>query len=101
MKLWVALLLCASSALADERAALQAEARTILGKYCGRCHDSDSATAKPAALAIFDLKDKGWFNHLTKDRLSHILNRMDSFGVPAPEQVRIKAFVAAELAARP
>ncbi len=100
MRLWLALLFCASPALGDERAALQAEARTILRKYCGRCHDSDAATAKPAALAIFDLKDKTWFLRLTKDRLSHVLGRMDSFGVPAPEQSRIKAFVDAELAAR-
>jgi hypothetical protein len=95
-------MLCASPAVAfaEDRAALQGEARTILGKYCGKCHDSDLATAKPAALAIFDLKDKTWFVRLTNSQLSHIFGRMDSFRVPAPEQTRLRAFVEAELASR-
>jgi len=100
MRAWVALLLLAAPALAEERTPLQSEAHGIIGRYCGRCHDGAVATAKPKALAVFDLQNASWFRGLTNEQLAHIMGRMDSFGVPSDQKIRIKAFVDAELAAR-
>jgi len=93
--------LASARAVAKERVALRAEAHEILGAYCGKCHDSKLPTAKPSALAVFDLAQADWADRLTGERLEHILGRMESFGVPEPSRVRLRAFVAAEKRARP
>jgi hypothetical protein len=90
----------AAGRAADERVGLRAEAHTILGTFCGRCHDGKLATAKPKALAIFDLSRSDWADRLTDVRLDHMLGRMDSFGVPEPSRDRLRAFVDAEKRAR-
>lgn len=90
----------APAASTGERSTLRGEARGILGTYCGRCHDGKLATAKPSAMAIFDLSKLDWADGLSDERLDHLLGRMDSFGVPEPSRVRLRAFVDAEKRAR-
>jgi len=83
-----------------ELAALRADARFILGTHCGKCHDSRLPTAKLKALAIFDLGHDDWANGLTDERLDHMLGRLESFGVPEPSRVKLRAFVDAEKRSR-
>jgi hypothetical protein len=75
------------------------DARTTLRTHCGSCHDSAQASAKPAALAIFDLASSGWADGLSDVRLDKVLARMEKVGDPGGVE-KIKAFVAAERAAR-
>jgi hypothetical protein len=43
---------------------------------CGSCHDSRLASAKPEALAIFDLVDENWLVALPEARRQCTLNRI-------------------------
>jgi hypothetical protein len=45
------------------------EARAIVDHYCAKCHDGSRATAKPAALAVFDLRDRDWTARMTDAQL--------------------------------
>jgi len=94
-------LLIAHAAVANaDRASLREEARAILRTHCGRCHDGAQATAKPAALAVFDLTSAAWADGLSDARLGKVIGRMEGSSAPAADRDKIKAFVDAERAAR-
>jgi mono/diheme cytochrome c family protein len=75
---------------------LASDARKIVSKYCGSCHDRASAKAVPAALEVFDLADERWSARLTDRQLPRLASRMASFGVGKLDRERVAAFVAAE-----
>jgi hypothetical protein len=88
------------AAAAAERDALRGEATLILLPRCGKCHDGALATAKPAALAVFDLVDPKWPDGLSDAQFGKMAARMKGVGAPEPERARIDAFIAAERATR-
>jgi hypothetical protein len=47
----------------------EAAVHSILDRYCARCHDRTLSTAKPAALAVFDLEDADWTARMTDAQL--------------------------------
>jgi hypothetical protein len=57
-------------------------------------------TAKPKALAIFDLSFASWSSGLDDQRLGKLISRMVSFGTSDAARATIAAFVAAERAER-
>ena len=71
-------------------------ARVVLEARCGKCHDGAQATAKPAALAIFDLHEDDWPARLHDAQLPKLLGRLVGMGAPADERARVSAFVDAE-----
>lgn len=44
----------------------------ILKANCGKCHQSSRPTAKPGALAIFDLDQKPWHRSVSDEHLEKI-----------------------------
>lgn len=105
---WVALGLCLSQpAFGAPRISapsrigqLRDGAREILKANCGTCHDGALSTAKPAALKVFDLKEREWAAAMSDQQLGRIIGRFQSFGVPRRDRKRVKAFIDAELARR-
>ena len=55
---------------------LSAALEHALADACGSCHDSRLRTAKPEALAIFDLVDDNWLVALPEARRQCTLNRL-------------------------
>ena len=49
--------------------------RDLLVGPCGSCHRSSLATAKPRALAVFDLEEKVWHRHMTDDQIRELARR--------------------------
>ena len=45
-------------------------------QHCGACHRSDRPTAKPKALAIFDLTREGWLAGMTEPQVKSAIGRM-------------------------
>lgn len=69
---------------------LSAALTTAFAEGCGSCHDSRLASAKPEALAIFDLVDANWLVALPEARRQCTLNRIasdDSVAVAAKEEL--------------
>lgn len=83
-----------------EFAALRGEARVLLRKHCGSCHDPASSTAKPAALKIFDLSEESWQIRMSKEQLDKAIGRVDGTSATKAERDRFRAFVAAEVSRR-
>ena len=77
-----------------------APAQAAFEHHCGECHRSDLPTAKPAALAIFDLTQGGWPTRMTEHQLEAATRRMK--GVKASDEERRAALslIDAELARR-
>src|SRR5262245_25020220 len=44
--------------------------------HCGECHRSDLPTAKPKALAVFDLTHEDWLAKMTKSQVEAAILRM-------------------------
>jgi hypothetical protein len=55
---------------------LSAALTTAFADGCGSCHDSRLRSAKPEALAIFDLVDANWLVELPEARRQCTLNRI-------------------------
>jgi hypothetical protein len=68
---------------------LRARAHQVLSSRCGTCHEGHRASAKPAALAIFDLDRDDWPSRFDEARFSTAFGRLRS----APESDR-QAFIA-------
>ena len=49
--------------------------RDLLVTPCGSCHRSTLPTAKPRALAVFDLEEKVWYRHMTDDQIRELARR--------------------------
>src|SRR5712664_2513654 len=54
---------------------LETSVRLVVEKHCGSCHDGALATAKPAALRIFDLQEENWTARMSEDRLKKVIGR--------------------------
>ncbi len=80
----------------DELTILRAEVRLMIKQGCGSCHTTSLPTAKPAALAVFDLAKEDWSAEMTEQELNGFRRRTRDYGDPLAQKV--EALVAAELA---
>jgi hypothetical protein len=85
-------------AAADPRDATRRAAHAVLVEYCGSCHEGHRPTAKPAALAIFDLDQPDWPARFDDHRFASALGRLAKKSPAA--RAAFVAFRDAELAAR-
>lgn len=97
-------LLLAAPAAADERAAARDQTRALLRAPCGACHASVEKTAKPAALAFFDLVDQEWAARLDADEFAIAKQRL-AFAAKgeagAAARAALDRYTKLELATRP
>lgn len=84
---------------ADPRDATRRAAHDVLAEHCGECHEGRRATAKPKALAVFDLDQPDWPMRFDEHRYQSALMRLAKKS-PAARDAFI-AFRDAELAASP
>ena len=70
----------------------------VLSRDCGECHESHRPTAKPPALAIFDLDKPDWQTRFDERRFEVAAKRFSS--KPPADRDAFVAFRDAELAAR-
>jgi len=84
-------------AAVDPREATRRAAHDVLAQHCGECHESHRPTAKPKALAIFDLDQPDWPSRFDDHKYKSALGRLSGKG-PAARDAFI-AFHDAELAA--
>lgn len=68
--------------------------------HCGTCHQSSLPTAKPAALAIYNLDRDDWATMLTAERLRNGFPRRLNARLDGGGCSRLRAFIEAELALR-
>ena len=61
---------------ADPRGATRRGAHDALAEHCGECHEGHRPTAKPAALAIFDLDQPDWPARFDEHRYESALSRL-------------------------
>lgn len=95
----VAVLALARPGLAEPTLVEQARG-ALLAERCGECHDGARATAKPKALAVFDLSRTAWHDTIRDEQLDKLVARINGSGAAAEVKARIAAFVAAERARR-
>ncbi len=74
--------------------------RAITKVHCGSCHQSTLPTAKPAALAIYDLDSPEWPTTLSRARLEGGFTRRLNAVLDEESKSLLRAFVAAEAAKR-
>jgi hypothetical protein len=84
-------------AAADPREATRRAAHDVLAEHCGECHESHRPTAKPKALAIFDLDQPDWPSRFDEHKFKSALGRLS--GKSAAARDAFIAFRDAELAA--
>jgi hypothetical protein len=63
-------------AAADPREATRHAAHDVLAEHCGECHESHRPTAKPKALAIFDLDKPDWPTRFDEHKFNSALKRL-------------------------
>ena len=85
-------------AAVDPRTATRRAAHDALAEHCGECHEGHRATAKPKALAVFDLDLPDWPARFDDRRAQSALGRLAS--KPAAARAAFVAFRDAERAAR-
>jgi hypothetical protein len=78
--------------------AVRDDAHRVMSARCGECHESHRPTAKPRALAIFDLDHPDWPTRFDDHLFEAGLMRFSS--APEPDRAAFVAFRDAELAAR-
>jgi hypothetical protein len=84
------LLLATVAVLASDRA------RDALVPACGSCHRSDLPTAKPAALAVFDLTKDSWWVTIEDEQYDGLLRRVKgSSDIADEDKAAVETFVAA------
>jgi hypothetical protein len=76
----------------------RAEAHDMLARHCGSCHEGHQPTAKPAALAVFDLDQPDWPARFDAHRFEAALGRLAS--KPDADRTIFVALRDAELASR-
>jgi hypothetical protein len=87
---------------------LRDRARLVLEPRCGSCHISSYESAKPGALAIFDLAAIEWSEKMSELQLKDALYRLDGplppdghdSDVTPEEKALFLRFIEAELSAR-
>jgi hypothetical protein len=84
-----------------------ATVHTILERYCAKCHDRTLATAKPAALTVFDLVDADWTARMSDEQLRESWVRLAGTRGPTRdtpattiEVAALRAFVEREIERR-
>jgi len=76
----------------------RADAHDMLARHCGSCHEGHQPTAKPAALAVFDLDQPDWPARFDAHRFEVALGRLAS--KPDADKTIFVALRDAELASR-
>ena len=66
---------------------------TAVDRQCGSCHHGDRST-KPAALAVFDLRDSCWYCGLTPKQCESVKGRISGASFSAEERTAIVAIIA-------
>jgi len=79
---------------------LRAEARQLAAHRCGSCHSSQSASAKPRALQVFDTEQVEWTSKMSDAQLRKALQRFGAPSIPKSELERFTVYVDAELTER-
>jgi mono/diheme cytochrome c family protein len=80
--------------------ALRDWTRDLAREHCGTCHIASLPTAKPAALAIYNLDAPDWSSTLSPQRLRAGFTRRLNGKLDAAGQQRLRDFVETEIAAR-
>jgi mono/diheme cytochrome c family protein len=71
-------------------------ARDALVPACGSCHRSDLPSAKPAALAVFDLTKDPWWATINADQYESLLHRVrGTRDMTDEDRAAVETFVAA------
>jgi mono/diheme cytochrome c family protein len=83
---------------AEELGVLRAEVREIIRPECGSCHTSTLPTAKPGAVAAFDLEKDDWSASMNAEQLHSFGKRLSDF--KDSSRVQINKLISAELARR-
>ena len=86
-------------AAVDPRETTRRAAHDVLAEHCGECHESHRPTAKPKALAIFDLDQPDWPSRFDDHKYQTALKRLAGKSDAARDA--FIAFRDAELAASP
>jgi mono/diheme cytochrome c family protein len=63
-------------AAVDPREATRHAAHDVLAEHCGECHESHRPTAKPKALAVFDLDKPDWPSRFDEHKFNSALKRL-------------------------
>lgn len=84
---------------ADHRA-VREQVRGFAKTYCGACHQASLPTAKPAALAIFNLDAEDWSATLRSARLAGGFSRRLHARLDDAGRRQLRAYVESELALR-
>jgi hypothetical protein len=87
----------AKVAAVDPRDATRRAAHDVLAEHCGECHESHRPTAKPKALAVFDLDQPDWPSRFDDHKFKSALARLSGKSDAARDA--FIAFRDAELAA--
>lgn len=68
---------------------------TVLKENCGKCHQSTLPTAKPKALAIFDLDKKLWHESVSEKHLESISERIGKKSeISSSDRTTVQEFLA-------
>ena len=88
-----------SQAVSDgQLVSLRNDVKEIIRPECGSCHTSTLPTAKPGAVAAFDLVKDDWSGSMTTEQLQGFAKRTRDFSDSA--KVKIDHLLAAEIAER-
>jgi len=86
----------APKAAAAPATAASEHARDALVPACGTCHRSDLPTAKPGALAVFDLTKDPWWITIKDEQYDGLLRRVKgSSEIADDDKAAVETFVAA------
>lgn len=78
------------------------KARDALVPVCGGCHRSDLPSAKPGALAIFDLTKDSWWETIKAEQFDGLLRRVrGSSDITDEDKASVEDFVTAIRQAAP
>jgi hypothetical protein len=80
--------------------ALRDWTRDLAREHCGTCHIASLPTAKPAALAIYNLDAADWSATLSPQRLRAGFTRRLNGKLDEAGQQRLRDFVESEIASR-
>lgn len=85
---------------AAERLAVREQVRGYARTHCGSCHIASLPTAKPAALAIYNLDAEEWSSTLTAAQLKAGFPRRLNARLDDTGRQQLRAFIESELALR-
>jgi hypothetical protein len=70
---------------------LNAAVRRMVIDHCGSCHDGSRASANPAALKVFDLRDEDWTARMSDEQVLKLNGRGKS--LRPTDRARLTKFV--------